>query len=64
MNGIEQKWRNKMSLTHSGIAISEHERKQVIGHSKSDTFDHNYPSQHLRRDVQKLYQSQTEHLMV
>lgn len=30
----------------------------------SDTFDRNYLSQHVRRDVQKLYQGQTEHPVV
>lgn len=46
------------------IAISEHERKQIMGHSKSDTFDRNYLSQHVRRDVQRLYQGQEEHPVV
>lgn len=56
--------RNRIGLTNCEIAISEHERKQVMGHSKSDTFDRNYLSQHVQRDVQKLYQGQTEHPVV
>lgn len=35
-----------------------------MGHLKSDIFDCNYLSQHVRRDVQKLYQRQTEHPVV
>ena len=46
------------------IAISEHERKQVMAHTSSDTFDRNYLSRHVRRDVQKLYQKQMEHPIV
>lgn len=51
MNGIEQKLRNKIGLTNCEIAISEHEQKQVMGHSKSDTFDHNYLSRYVQQDV-------------
>ncbi|KAI9765002.1 MAG: hypothetical protein M1840_007924 [Geoglossum simile] len=45
-------------------AVSEHERKQVMGHKQSDTFDRNYLSQHVRRDVQALYRRQKEHQVV
>ena len=31
------------------IAISEHERKQIMAHTKSDTFDCNYSSRRVRR---------------
>ncbi len=48
------------SSANCEIAISEHERKQVMGHWKSDTFDRDYLSQNVRRDVQKLYQGQAE----
>ena len=51
-------------LTYHVVAISEHERKQVMAHTSSDVFDRNYLSQHVRRDVQKLYQGQTEHPIV
>lgn len=33
-------------------------------YSKLDTFNCNYLSQHVRQDVQKLYQDQTEHPVV
>jgi len=46
------------------IAVSEHECKQVMGHKQSDTFNCNYLSQHVRRDVQALYRKQKEHQVV
>ena len=44
--------------------ISAHERMQVMTHSSSDTFDRSYLSQHVRRDVQSLYQEQAEHTVL
>jgi hypothetical protein len=35
-----------------------------MGHKQSDTFDRNYLSQHVRRDVQALYRRQKEHQVV
>ncbi len=37
---------------------------QIMAHSSSDTFDRNYLSRHVRRDIQKLFQGQAEHLIV
>lgn len=64
MNGMEQNCVLRICADGSSIEISTHERMQVMAHTSSETFDRSYLSQHVRRDVQNLYQGQAEHTVL
>lgn len=61
---MKQKLKNEISLTNCKIGILKHEQKQIMGYSKLDTSDGKNLSQHMWWNIQKLYQGQTEYLVV